>query len=89
MLSVLYNVIMDAEPPEADADGDGDAESRRAVRPHRWDLRVERDGSLTAFVLDADPPITVSGDSLASLHKQARVMMRPPIRASPSNHLRH
>ena len=39
---------------------------------HRWRLRVEEDGQLTAMLADAEPPLTVSGESLASLRKQIR-----------------
>ncbi len=42
-----------------------------AAQP-QWELRVEADGILTAVLTGSDPPVTVSGESLASLRKQIR-----------------
>ena len=40
-----------------------------AAQP-QWELQVEEDGNLTAVLTGSDPPVTVSGESLASLRKQ-------------------
>jgi hypothetical protein len=45
-----------------------------AAQP-QWELQVEADGNLTALLTGSDPPVTVSGESLASLRKQIREMM--------------
>ena len=48
-----------------------------AARP-RWELRIEDDGALTAVLTGSDPPIAVSGESLASLRKQiGKIRARP------------
>ena len=41
----------------------------------RWQLCVEEDGQLTAVLTGSEPPITVSGESLASLRRQMRNAM--------------
>ncbi len=43
--------------------------------PPRWDLRVEPDGRLTAVLTGTNPPLTVTGDDLASLRKQIRTIV--------------
>ena len=40
-----------------------------------WDLRVEPDGRLTAVLTGTNPPLTVTGDDLASLRKQIRTIV--------------
>jgi hypothetical protein len=42
--------------------------------PH-WDLRVEPDGRLTAVLTGTNPPLTVTGDDLASLRKQIKTIV--------------
>ena len=41
----------------------------------RWHLCVEEDGQLTAVLAGSQPPVTVSGVSLASLRRQIRNAM--------------
>jgi hypothetical protein len=41
----------------------------------RWHLRVEEDGQLTAVLSGSQPPVRVSGASLANIHRQIRNAM--------------
>ncbi len=45
------------------------------MQPPRWELRVEADGRLTAVLTGTSPPLTVTGDDLASLRKQIKVIV--------------
>jgi hypothetical protein len=51
-----------------------DTSGEDEVLPH-WDLRVDGDGRLTAVLTGSEPPITVTGDSLANLRKQIKVVV--------------
>ena len=55
--------------------GDTSYTSRRRRFPpdrHRWHLCVAEDGQLTAMLAGSEPPLTVSGESLANLRRQIR-----------------
>jgi hypothetical protein len=63
MLLVLYTALM--------ATGGRESAAAAAIATQtRWELRVEDDGILSAVLTGSDPPITVSGENLASLRKQ-------------------
>ena len=49
-------------------------DGRAPAAPH-WDLRVEPDGRLTAVLTGTNPPLTVTGDDLASLRKQIKTLV--------------
>lgn len=42
--------------------------------PH-WDLRVEIDGRLKAVLTGSNPPLTVTGQDLASVRKQIKIIV--------------
>ena len=73
MLLVLYSAHMTPIGPESLAE---DAGQRRRLPPgrHHWQLSVEQDGQLTAMLAGSEPPLTVSGESLASLRSQIRAV---------------
>lgn len=73
MLLVLYAALVtEASHETGIGRGLAGGRPRLPAGGHRWRLRVEEDGQLTAMLADADPPLTVSGESLASLRKQIR-----------------
>jgi hypothetical protein len=56
--------------------GNGHGPRRRsAAGTPRWHLCVDEDGQLTAVLAGSDPPVTVSGASIASLRRQIRNAM--------------
>ena len=61
---MLYTVYMVTQP-----EGDNQPD------PPHWDLRVEPDGRLTAMLTGTSPPLTVTGDDLASLRKQIKTIV--------------
>ncbi|HUC59218.1 MAG TPA: hypothetical protein VMA95_17580 [Streptosporangiaceae bacterium] len=52
-----------------------EGESRPQDPAPHWDLRVEPDGRLTAVLIGTNPPLTVTGDDLASLRKQIKAII--------------
>jgi hypothetical protein len=52
----------------------GDSSGDDEVLPH-WELRVDCDGRLTAILTGSEPPISVTGDNLANLRKQIKVVV--------------
>ena len=55
------------------AAGDDSSEDDE-VLPH-WELRVDGQGRLTAVLTGSEPPISVTGDSLANLRKQIKIVV--------------
>ena len=75
MLLVLYAALVAKASHQSPATGTTPGNGQRPRLPdgsHRWHLRVDDDGQLTAMLAGSEPPVTVSGDSLASLRRQIR-----------------
>jgi hypothetical protein len=51
---------------------------RQLSRPPGWQLKIRPDGTLAAETDGLTPPLTVTGDTLASLRKQTRDLRTRP-----------
>ena len=71
MLQVLYTArMLEREHSESRYSENGYSDGTP-----RWHLRVEEDGQLTAVLSGSQPPVRVSGASLANIHRQIRNAM--------------
>ncbi|HXS62063.1 MAG TPA: hypothetical protein VN767_04265 [Streptosporangiaceae bacterium] len=50
-------------------------------KPPRWQLTIRPDGTLAAETQGRNPPLTVTGDTLASLRRKTRAVSTPPEQA--------
>ncbi|HET7013112.1 MAG TPA: hypothetical protein VFI65_04340 [Streptosporangiaceae bacterium] len=62
--------------PETSAD-----KKNTQQKPPSWQLKIRPDGTLAAETQGRNPPLTVTGDTLASLRRQTRAVSRPPEQA--------
>jgi hypothetical protein len=63
------------EPEQAEGRHSRGSRRRFPAGTPRWHLCAEEDGQLTAVLTGSEPPVTVSGASLASLRRQIRNAM--------------